>query len=282
MVQLTRQSIASLIVVALLSSVSLASDFIEGFTEPYKTVEISIGEPGVIRQISVKPGQPVQEGDVIVKLDTSVLEATLEMAKQKAAARGSIEAAEAELQLREERMLQIVQLRQRGHATQREFSRAQADTEIARGRLKLAREEQLLNELDVVRIEAQIAQRRVASPVSGVISDVHREEGEALLVTDPRIATLVQLDQLRVRFSVSPEQAATLYPNQPLKITLSQTDEEVNAIVERISPIVDAKSGTLEIHVVMKNKDRQIRSGVRCLLEVEETETADTSLALAR
>ena len=282
MVHLVRRLSLPIFVTAILSA-SCAGDYIEGFTEPYKTVDISIGEPGVIRQISVKPGQPVTKGDVIVELDTAVLEATLAMAKQKAAAKGSIEAAEAELQLREQRMLQIVQLRQRGHATQREYSRAQADTEIAKGRLKLAREEQMLNELDVIRIQAQIAQRRVESPVDGVISEVHREVGEALLITDPRIATLVQLNKLRARFSATPEQAATLYPNQPVKITLTQSDQLINAVVERISPVVDAKSGTVEVHVVMKNQNRKLRSGIRCLLEVEVTETADSSsLASAR
>lgn len=279
MVLFARRLTLPLLAVLMLHSYTDAADFLEGFTEPYKTVDISIGEPGVIREIAVKPGQAIKKGDVIVRLDTSVLEATLAMAKQKAAARGSIEAAEAELQLREQRMLQIVQLRQRGHATQREYSRALADSDIAKGRLKLAREEQALNELDVKRIEAQIAQRRVGSPADGVIAEVHREVGEALLITDPRIATLVQLEQLRARFSATPEQAATLYPNQPVKLTLTQTDEQINAVVERISPVVDAKSGTLEVHVVMNNLKRQLRSGVRCLLEVEETTPAGDSLA---
>ncbi len=261
-------------------SALFASDYVEGFTEPYRRVDISVGEPGVIEKITVEPGQKVKQGELIVKLDTSVLDASLAMAKEKAVATGSIDVAAAELQLREGRLKQISQLRERGHATQREYSRALADVDIAKGRLKLAKEESRLNELDCRRIQAQIARRRVSSPVDGIISDVHREVGEALLITDPTIVTLVQLEKLRVRFSVVPELAQSLYPNQSVKVILSKT-ERVDAVLERIASVVDAKSGTLEVHVVIDNARGKYRSGVRCTMEIE-AKANNSALAASR
>ena len=125
-------------------SPGFAGEMIEGFTEPYRTVDISAGEPGVVTQVQVQPGQFVEAGDLLVALDTSVLEATLAVAKQKASATGSLEAAQAEFDLRKERFEQIALLRQRGHATTREFSRAETDLLIAQARFKLAQEEQQL------------------------------------------------------------------------------------------------------------------------------------------
>ena len=261
-------------------SALFASDYVEGFTEPYRRVDISVGEPGVIEKITVEPGQKVKQGELIVKLDTSVLDASLAMAKEKAVATGSIDVAAAELQLREGRLKQISQLRERGHATQREYSRALADVDIAKGRLKLAKEESRLNELDCRRIQAQIARRRVSSPVDGIISDVHREVGEALLITDPTIVTLVQPEKLRVRFSVVPELAQSLYPNQSVKVILSKT-ERVDAVLERIASVVDAKSGTLEVHVVIDNARGKYRSGVRCTMEIE-AKANNSALAASR
>ena len=258
---------------------SYAAETIEGFTEPYRTIDISVGEPGVVTKLEVKPGQVVDQGEFLMALDTSVLEATLAVAKQKAEATGSLEAAQAEYSLRSERLQQIIQLRQRGHATTRELSRAQADVTIAEARLKLAREEQAMNVLDCKRIEAQIARRVIASPCDGIISEVHREIGESLLVTDPRIVTLVQLDKLRTRFSATPEQAAKLRVDQQVNIRLSNDKGDVPAVVERVSPVVDAKSGTIEVHVVIDNADQKLRSGTRCLLEVNDAKDPADSFA---
>ena len=112
----------------------------------------------------------------------------------------------------------------------------------------------------------------MSSPFDGVVAEVHREVGESLPLADPRIVTLVQLDKLRTRFSASPEVAASLKPDQKVQVTLTQSDKKIDAVVERISPVIDAKSGTLEVHVVINNEKQKLRSGTRCLLEVEESE----------
>lgn len=176
-----RHFVFLMLIVAILPS-TLITDELVGFTEPFRTVEISAGEPGVIATIDVEPGNPVNAGQPLLSLDTSVLDATLAMAKQKAASSGGIDAAKAELSLRHERLQQVTQLRQRGHATQHELARAQADVDIAKARLKLAFEEQALNTLDCKRIEAQISRLKINSPYKGVISEIHREMGKSLVL----------------------------------------------------------------------------------------------------
>lgn len=263
------------------TTTATANETIEGFTEPYRTVDISAGEPGIVTSIDVQPGQSVEAGEPLLALDTAVLEATLAVARQKSLSRGSVDAAIAELKLRDERLQQIIQLRQRGHATQRELSRAQTDLDIARARLQLAEEEQLLNELDCKRIEAQIARRQVSSPCRGIIAEVHREIGESLLVTDPRIMTLVQLDRLRTRFAATPEQAAKLRANQRVQVSFANSQQPpIDAVIERISPVVDAKSGTLEVHVIIPNSDNKLRSGSRCYLEMNNGKSRESYAAI--
>lgn len=245
------------------------ADTIEAFAEPYRTVEISANESGVVSAINVTPGQTVRAGELLVSLDTSVQEAALAVAVEKANATGSLDAAVSELEFRTGRLQQIKLLRKRGHATEREFERAAADHKIAKARWTLAKEEAQLNKLDCARIRAQIKLRRVSSPCEGIISEVHHEIGEAVLISAPSLATLVQIDKLRVRFSLTPAQAAHVQLDQAVSVVLPDSDQQIAARIERISPLVDAKSGTLEVHVVIPNQDRQIRSGSRCLLELD-------------
>jgi RND family efflux transporter MFP subunit len=253
---------------------SAAADSIEGFAAPYRKIEISAGEPGLIVAIDVQPGDTVTANQLLASLDCSVLEATLEIARQKAASVSGIEAAAVELRLRKEHWEQILSLRERGHATQRELTRAEADFEIAQARLHLAEEEAALNKLEVIRIEKQIATRKIRTPISGIVADVHREPGEAFLISDPRILTVVDLDRLRIKFPATAEQTTEFSAGQSVEVLLAETEERVSGIVERIGAIMDAKSGTIEIDVVLDNPQHLIRSGRRCILEVRNAVAA--------
>ena len=60
---------------------SLCASNVDGFTEPYRTINVSAAEQGVITTLFVKEGDTVHEGQLLATLDTDVLEATLEIAK---------------------------------------------------------------------------------------------------------------------------------------------------------------------------------------------------------
>ena len=64
---------------------------------------------------------------------------------------------------------------------------------VAEAQIKLANEERELASLECDRIEAQIEQRRLRSPIDGVVVEVMREVGESTQISDPRLLTLVQL-----------------------------------------------------------------------------------------
>ncbi len=257
-----------LLALCLLLPTPLSAETIDGFIEPYLTVDLSSLEPGQIVELNAKPGQPVNVGDLLFALDTSVLEATLQLAREKSGHHGSLDVANAELELRRNRLQQITLLRQRGHATQRELSRAETDVSVAAGRLQLAEEQKRVAELECKRIETQIARRKKASPCSGVVTMVYCEPGEVVTVTDPRVMTIVKLDRLRARFSASPQMARGAKPDQHVVVQLAESRKQLPAIIERISPVIDAKSGTVEIHVVIENPDLTIQSGLRCFLDL--------------
>ena len=266
-----RARILNLLVASIAISFAAPSlaDTIEGFTEPYRMVDLAAGDAGVIAKLGTTEGDHVDVGAEIASLDNSVYDASLAIARKKAKSTSNIEVAQAEFNLHSQRLEQIRMLRSRGHATNRELSRAEADVAVASARLQHAHDERTLNELDCKRIEAQIAQRRIISPFSGVVIKLHRKQGEPTLVTDPQIVTLAQLDKLRVKFPAMPRQLQKLSENQQVKLQLADTGKTIDATIERIAKTIDAKSGTVEIHAVIDNSQSTIRSGARCMLTVE-------------
>ncbi|MFO0912831.1 MAG: efflux RND transporter periplasmic adaptor subunit [Pirellulales bacterium] len=262
---------SAVLVLTLIVPASALAELLEGFTEPLQTIEVAASEVGIVTKLLVKEGQQVAAGDMLAELDNEVLEATLEVARVRADAQGATDAATAERDLRRYSLEQLEKLLDKGHATAGELARARADFTVAEARVRIAQEEQKLALLECRRIQSQIERRRIRSPISGLVAEVHREAGESFLGGDPRILTLVNVAQLRVRFQVSAQQALTLTPGQAITLHLPDIDLNVEATVERVSPMMDAKSGTVEVTMLIDNTDakRQLRSGMRCTVELE-------------
>ena len=55
---------------------------VDGFTEPYRTIDIAAAETGIIAEINVEEGDTVRRGQVLAVLDRDVLLALLAIAEQ--------------------------------------------------------------------------------------------------------------------------------------------------------------------------------------------------------
>ncbi len=265
--------IANFAAVVLMTSPLAADVWVEGFTEPYRQIELAAGEPGVVAQLAVQEGDRVTAGQVLGELDNAVLEAMLEIARERAVARGACQAAEAELLLRQTHLEQLGQLRDRGHATQREILRAETDLKVAQARLTMAEDELKMQRLECKRIEAQIARRQIRSPIDGIVSHVYQQIGESVLANDPRVVTVVQLDQLRAKFAVEPQDARSLQAGQLVRLELSAPPQVVEGTVEVVSPVRDAKSSTVQVTIQIDNRQANLASGSRCRLRIDSAET---------
>jgi RND family efflux transporter MFP subunit len=264
---------AWLAVGALLAAPPVRAETVEGFTEPYREVHLAAAEPGVITQINVAEGETVDQGKVLAVLDLEVLDASLDVARSRAQARGRLDAALAELRLRENRLEKLRGLHERGHSTAGELDKAEADAAVARAGVQAAQEEREICRLECKRIEAQIERRKIRSPMAAVVARVHKEVGEGILANDPAVVTLIRLDSLRIRFPVPGPQAGGASVGQAVRLHFPETGQKAQGRVEAVAPVTDAKSGTVEVTVVLENPDRLFRSGMRCILALEPAGT---------
>ena len=257
---------------------ALHGETVEGFAEPNQEIEITGStEPGRLTEIRVHEGDTVEQGDVLAVMEKSILDASLEIARRRSEFQGRLEAATAEYHLRRDRAYKLSLLRQEGHASPAELERAEADLAVAAAQVKLAEEEIELAELEVERIQAQIEQRIFRSPIDGVVSKLDREVGESILLNDPALMTLVQLNPLRVRFPVSMSAVSHFEENTEVKVEIPDVNGTVSATVELVAPVLDAKSGTVQITCLLNNDQGELRSGMRCLLRVPGAESADVA-----
>ena len=239
------------------------------FTEPLERIDVAAGEFGLIQSVVVREGQCVSSGELLGTLDNRVLLESQRLAKQRSESTARIEAARADLALKQSHYNKLTPLLREGHANQSELERAKSEYAGALASFQLAEEESVEAKIEFARIEAQLRQREVRSPIDGTVIEVHRRPGEYLSNTDPKFATIVRLDQLRVRFFITTEQALSLKEGDLIPVRMKHVDQDVTAAIEFVSPITDSQSGTVRIDVLINNRSRQHRSGIACELVLD-------------
>ncbi len=242
----------------------------EAFTEPERTVHASSADTGRVSQVVVKRGDRVQRGDLLMVLESRILEASLQTARRKANSNARIKALEVEYDLRRQRHEQLRSLAEDGAGNPEEVRRAKADLDMAALNVEAAREEQALNALQVAEIEARIEQRKVRSPVDGVVTDVLKEVGEYVSSVEPQVATVVQLGRLRATFYLPSPCLSNIQHGMEVPMTTAQGDT-INGMVEYVAPVTEADSGRARVDVLIDNPQRTLRSGVRCDITLKET-----------
>ena len=250
----------------------------EGLIEPYEIVEIGAPAEGIVAKVMVDRSSPVKRGQVLVALESSVERATLEKARTMATFEGEIDLQQTQLAFAK-RVHQRV--RQLAVISTQEKDQAATEIMLTGYRLKKARENRILAELEVEKMRAMLAQRSIKSPLTGVVVDRYVSPGE--YVSNQPLLRVAQIDPLRVEVIVPaqmfgrirPGMTAVIFPDLP-------RFGELAATVTIVDKVIDPASNTFGIRLELPNADRQVPSGLKCLVRFEiDTEGNELKMASA-
>jgi len=237
--------------------------------EPYRTINVAAEEVGTIQEILVREGDVVKQGQILARLNSTVLFAQLAIAEQNSQAQGRLEASLAELRLREHRFSQLRALRNDGAARQEEVDRAEAEVAIATANVRTAREELESRRLECERIKAQIDSRSVKAPIDGVVVKMLKDVGEFVAPNTPDVLTIVQINQLIARCNISANMLDLVKPGQEHDIRLA-TGETVKGMIEFVDPVTDGASQMVTVKLRIDNSHGRFRSGEQCWMPLNE------------
>ena len=247
------------------ASAATRAQAIEGLAEPVRQVEVASPESGTIEKVVVRQGQKVKKGDALVQMDSEILLPALQLAKAKSEIRAKLDAAKIEVQVKQRRLENLARLGKENSSSE-EMIRATADVELAQTQVMAAEEEIRQNLLEVKRIEVQLERRTIRSPIDGIITRIHHFNGEYITNSEPYVATVVDLSQLRLVFFVPSLEAEQLSQTTSAEVRLERPREIVATTVDFVSPVTSADSGTVRVELLLDNKAGNYRSGLRCSL----------------
>jgi membrane fusion protein, multidrug efflux system len=208
-----------------------------GITEPFLDVTLSTPVPGIITAQKFREGDFVKEGEVILELDKK-LEA-LETERRKL--------------VRDQKWADF-------DGTQKLFKTTKG---ISKEEVEKKEADYLVASVEHDMALEQLRRRQVVSPLSGTISEIVLDVGEAC---QPYQALVHVVDTRQCYFitHIEARQAARLKLDQTVKLEID-TGAGPLAMQGKtvfLSPVVDSASGLQKIKVLFDNKDGKVRPGV--------------------
>ncbi|HEX2138255.1 MAG TPA: efflux RND transporter periplasmic adaptor subunit [Woeseiaceae bacterium] len=256
-----------LLLVVLLVAPAAAGERHECLIEPWELVRLGARNTGVLEDVSVDRGDEVAKGETIASLSSEVERAAVALAQKKAESTTLIELAQARSEFEKLSIDRNATLFDRNVISPRQMDESKATYRIAELRVAEAQLERELAELEYHRALALHDLKTVRTPISGVVVEINRSEGEYLAEGD-HVASIAQIDPVRAEAFLPLEMLGRVKEGDVVRVFPQEpVGRELKGVVDVVDRVVEARSGTIGIRVRVENPEKLTLAGLRCELE---------------
>jgi len=202
---------------------------------PEEEAEVYARSPGYCREVLVQEGDEVRQGTVLAGLEDQEIRLTLDQT--------------------------AARLRKAAN----EYARA--DQLFSEGLISTQMHQDLALQLGLARADHELARKRlsdtaVASPLAGVVVNRKVKVGDMVSPAQP-LFRVVKLDPLRAVVHVPEQDYLRVRPAQESRLTADAFPQRTfSAVVDRVNPVIDSQSGTVEVTIAVKNPEHLLRPGM--------------------
>ena len=247
-----------------LATTATAQERHDCIMDPSLVIEVGSAVDGLLKDAFVTRGDDIATGQLIARLDGSVQEAALAYARELAQSGSSVEIARNRLELARSEVERAEELLTRNLVADAVVQSLRSRTSEAELQLQQAEIDQRLATLEQARVEAQLAQRDIVSPIDGIVITRMMSPGEYVFSQAP-VAQLAQTNPIHVEVFLPTELYATLtngdtgmiYPAEPV-------GGEYAAEIIAIDRVFDAASDTFGVRLALQNPDGALPTGLDC------------------
>jgi HlyD family secretion protein len=243
---------------------------------------------GKVVEVLIDEGNVVQAGDLLARLDSTLTESDLNLAKSRAvASEAAASAIAADLHDAERILARIKALAQKNFATEADLTKADARVDILRAQLAQAQAQLQTARLDAKRAGEVLAQHRIRAPFAGVVIERSAQPGEMISpisagggFTRTGICTIVDMDSIEVEVDVNEAFIGRVRANGAVSAVLDAYPEwTIPASVIAIVPTANREKATVKVRIGFKQKDPRILPdmGIKVTF-LDETEGAASTV----
>lgn len=260
-------SIVSIATTTEIASVPQASSFVleaSGYLTARTQATISSLVTGRVEQVLIEEGQLVAAGQLLARLDDSLLQAELALAQtQLAAETANLAEVEVALQQAQLDFKRIQSLAERSLASQAELDNAQLNQASVISRLQQRQQQINVAEARLKVIQQKIQQLEIRAPFAGVVIAKSAQAGEMISpisagggFTRTGICTLVDMSSLEIIVDVNEANIQKISVGQKVVAKLnSYQDWEIPSRVLAIIPAADRNKATVRVRIEILSLD---------------------------
>lgn len=219
---------------------------VNGNVELIEEAQISPEANGQIKKIHVNKGQRVSKGDLLVSLNTSMIENNIKEVKL------GLELASKIYEKQKDLWDQKI-------GSELQYLEAKNSKESLEQRLKT--------------LNSQLEMSIIRAPFDGIVDEIFQKEGE-LASPGRAIIYMVNLDKLKVIADVSESLLPKIKRGDMVDITFPTYREiDITAPISRIGHLINQNTRTIRIEVEVKNIDGKIKPNQMASLKVKDFES---------
>ncbi len=229
---------------------------IDAVTRARYDLKLGFTVGGKIVSIPVKPGDLVEQGQLLAELENEEGKSLVELYQLRASSNLATRSAEAQLELAHVEEKAIRTAYQNDAAKPIEVERARLNTRLAELELSMAKQRGAEMNHQLHQAEARRDQYLLYAPTAGVVDAVPVAEGELVEALKP-ILQLVVVDPLWVEAAVTTGDTLQLHPGDPAWVLskLPGARQPIKGVIIHTAQVADAASDTRLIRIEVPNAE---------------------------
>ena len=226
-----------------------------GTIRGYQEIELRFETSATIKKINVKEGEKVLKGDILASLDDSDAQLKLQYSRKK------LEAAQAQSNSANKKKELYEGLYRAGAIIKQKLDEAVLEAEAVKAQMGMA-------EAEIKLAESELKKTLLVSPKEGVIGAKEVEEGE-LVTPRERILSLYDLEKVYAELGIVEREVEKVKFGQKTEITLDSYPQDIFiGNIEKIIPVIEGRSRTLTVKVLLENPRSILLPGMFCRAKV--------------
>lgn len=219
-----------------------------------------------LMEVTVKAGQTVKAGDVLIRFDPTQLQLQVDQATS------NLASAEAQLKLAQTTLDNTRRLVERNVSARNTLDKAENDVTAAEANVAGMRTQ-------LKSAETQLGYATIVAPFDGVVSERRVDPGDTVAI-GTQLLTLVDTSQLEVEVVIPSSVIGSVEVGQTADLRVDGIEGQTfPARIDRISPVALAATRTIPVYLTLDNPGGILKGGMFTSGEVT-TESKDGAIAL--
>ncbi len=239
-----------------------------GEIQPLNTVSVGSQVSGTIEDIFVDYNSKVQQGDVLLKIEPSVLQASVDEA------RASLTSAESQRNYAKSEYLRNKTLYSDGYISRAEMEQSQTTYEQAEQAVRRAQSQ-------YERAETNLGYATITSPVNGTVISRKVDKGQTVAASfqTPDLFEIAEdLTKMQIETAVSEADIGVITENQPVTFTVDAYPNQTFAGTVRqirLSPTTTSNVVVYTVVIDVDNSDLKLMPGMTAFVTIIISEKFD-------